>query len=212
MDRPKGKVAGILLAAGASTRMGRTKQLMSIEGETLIERVLGQILASDLDSVIVVLGYQAKEIQGAIAPRLSQTRVRLVENCNYRAGISTSIAAGIGAVEETHDYAMIFLADMPCVPSNMINQLCRRCLASGLPIGATRETDRPAHPVMFSRTLFPELKGLKGDVGARSLLKKYRGSVCLVEPEGTYSSLDIDTPEAYADFERMNVQHRMKGK
>jgi len=207
MNRAQVKVAGIVLAAGASSRMGTTKQLLTVGGETLIERIVRRALGSELDRVIVVLGHEAQRIEKNIAPLLIHPGVSVVENRDHRQGISSSIVAGIQAVEVTHDYAMIFLADMPGISSGMINLLCDRCLNSGLPIGAIREKDRPAHPVIFGRVLFSELKRLKGDVGARSLLKKYSHRVCLVEPLGDYNSLDIDTPEDYAGFEGMNVEH-----
>jgi molybdenum cofactor cytidylyltransferase len=201
MNRRREKVAGIVLAAGASTRMGGIKQLLPVGEETLIERVLGQVLKSQLDSVVLVLGYQAREIQAVIAPRFVDPRLRIIENRQYRQGISSSIAAGISEVESTHDHAMIFLADMPCIPSDLINRLLGRHLTSGTPISAIQGEGRPAHPVIFSREVYPELKRLKGDVGARSLFRKYSDSVCLIEPEGDYDSLDIDTPEDYAEFQ-----------
>jgi len=202
MTRRREKVAGVVLAAGASTRMGRIKQLLPVGDETLIERVLGQVLKSELDTVVLVLGHRAKEIQGVIAPLFIQSRLRIIENHNYREGISSSIAAGISAVEATYDHAMIFLADMPCIRSDVINLLVRRHLNSGMPIGAVQCERRPAHPVIFSHKIYPELKRLKGDVGARTLFSKYSGSVCLIEPEGDYDTLDIDTPEDYAEFQK----------
>jgi molybdenum cofactor cytidylyltransferase len=200
MKRRREKVAGIVLAAGASTRMGRIKQLLPVGEETLIERVLGQIVESRLDKVVLVLGHQAREIQAVIARCFVDPRLRIIENRQYRQGISSSIAAGIREVESTHDHAMIFLADMPCIPSELINRLLGRHLTSGMQIAAVKGEGRPAHPVIFSCEVYPELKRLEGDVGARSLLCKYSGSVCLIEPEGSYDSLDIDTPEDYAGF------------
>jgi molybdenum cofactor cytidylyltransferase len=132
---------------------------------------------------------------------MAQARLRVVENRQYQKGISSSIVAGISKVEQSCDHAMIFLADMPCIPSDLINRLLGRYLTSGMRIGAVKARGRPAHPVIFSRELYPELQDLRGDVGARSLLHKYNRSVCLVEPEGDYDTLDIDTPEDYADFQ-----------
>ncbi len=201
MKRSGEKVAGIVLAAGASTRMGRIKQLLPVGDETLIERVLGQVLKAELDTVVLVLGHRWREVQGVIAPLIIQPRLRVIENPQYRQGISSSIVAGISEVERTYDHAMIFLADMPCIRSDVINRLLRRYLTSGMQIGAVKGKGRPAHPVIFSRELYPELQRLRGDVGARSLFHKYNRSVCLVEPEGDYESLDIDTPEDYAEFQ-----------
>lgn len=208
MNRRGQKAAGIVLAAGKSSRMGGIKQLLPIGEETLIERVLGQILASRLDKVVLVLGHRAMEIQTVIARRFVDPRLCIIENRRYRQGISSSIAAGICEVEGAYGHAMIFLADMPCIPSNLIDRLLERHLSSGMSIGAVQADGRPAHPVIFSREAYPDLKRLRGDVGARSLFPKYGESICLIQPEGEYDSIDIDTPEDYAEFERTNVEHR----
>ncbi|MBU0988865.1 MAG: nucleotidyltransferase family protein [Proteobacteria bacterium] len=202
MNRRGEKVAGIVLAAGESTRMGKIKQLLPIGDTTLIERVLGEVLISELDRVVLVLGHRAREIKESIASILPQPRLNIIENHQFRQGISSSIVAGISEVEKSHDHVMIFLADMPCIDGDLINLLLRRYLASGMQIGAIKGKERPGHPVIFSRELYQELQALRGDVGARSLLRKYSDRVCLVEPEKCYDSIDIDTPEDYAGFQR----------
>ena len=201
MNRDGEKVAGIVLAAGASTRMGKTKQLLPAGDETLIERVLGEVLNAGLDKVILVLGHRAQKVKGVVTSVFSQPKLDIIENPRYRLGISSSIVAGISAVENTHDHVMIFLADMPYVHTDLINLLLRRYLASRMKIGAIKGAQRPGHPVVFSRELYPELKNLRGDIGARSLLRKYRGCICLIEPEDRYDSTDIDTPKDYAGFQ-----------
>lgn len=206
MNRCGEKIAGIVLAAGASTRMGKIKQLLPVGNETLIERVLGQVLASQLDEAVLVLGHRFMEIQAVIAPLLVEPRLSIVENPQYREGISSSIRAGISAVEHTHDHAMFFLADMPCIQSDLIDRLLARYLTSGMPIGAVQGIGRPAHPVIFSRALYPDLLCLKGDEGARSLFCKWSGSVCLIDAGDNYDSLDIDTPHDYAGFQKSLVQ------
>ncbi|MFH1083333.1 MAG: nucleotidyltransferase family protein, partial [Pseudomonadota bacterium] len=196
------KVAGIVLAAGESTRMGKIKQLLPIGDTTLIERVLGEVLISELDRVVLVLGHRAKDLKKVVASAFSQPKLEIVKNPQYREGISSSIVTGISAIQNTHDHVMIFLADMPCIDGDLINLLLRRYLASGMQIGAIKGKERPGHPVIFSRELYQELQALRGDVGARSLLRKYSDRVCLVEPEKCYDSIDIDTPEDYAGFQR----------
>ncbi|MFH1083067.1 MAG: nucleotidyltransferase family protein [Pseudomonadota bacterium] len=208
MSRRREKVAGIVLAAGASTRMGKTKQLLPVGDTTLIERVLGEVLISELDRVVLVLGHRAREIKESIASILPQPRLNIIENHQFRQGISSSIVAGISEVEKSHDHVMIFLADMPCIDGDLINLLLRRYLASGMQIGAIKGKERPGHPVIFSRELYQELQALRGDVGARSLLRKYSDRVCLVEPEKCYDSIDIDTPEDYAGFQ-MSLRNKV---
>jgi len=206
MSRRTQHVAGVVLAAGASTRMGRMKQLMPVGNETLIERVLSPILKSHLDDVVVVLGHQARDIKAVIARRFVDSRLQIIENTRYRQGMASSLAAGIARVEGTHDHAMIFLADMPGITARLIDCLLAAFVASGMRIGAVRGEGRPTHPVIFSRELYEELKGLTGDAGARSLLHKYSDAICLVEPEEDYDCLDIDTPADYAGFQERLTQ------
>ena len=195
------RVAGILLAAGTSTRMGKTKQLLPLGEKTLIERVLVEALNSELDKVVLVLGYQALEIKQVIKPVSPQPKLSIIENRRFSQGISSSIIAGLSEVEETHDHVMILLGDTPFIHRDLINLLLNRYLQSGRSIGAIKGKERPVHPVMFSRQLYPELLILQGDVGARALFTKYKDKVCLIEPERPYDAKDIDTPEDYAGIQ-----------
>ena len=201
MKKSLKRVAGILLAAGESTRMGKTKQLLSFGEKTLIERVLVEALNSELDKVVLVLGYQAVQIKKIINPVFPQPKLTIIENRQFKQGISSSIIAGLSEIENTHDHVMILLGDMPFIHRDLINLLIRRYLQSGLLIAAIKGQDRPAHPMIFSRQLYPELMILRGDVGARSLFTKYSEKVCLIEPEGPYDAKDIDTPEDYAGIQ-----------
>jgi molybdenum cofactor cytidylyltransferase len=201
MPRPEEKVAGVVLAAGASTRMGSLKQLLPMGHETLIELVLGQILATRLDAVVLVLGHGAREIRAVLAPRFADPRLHIVHNPRYGEGISTSIRAGIQAVEGTHGHAMLFLADMPRVPAGLIDRLIDRHLTSGALISAIKAEGRPSHPVVFRQRVYLELKHLKGDKGARDLVRAAGDSVCLIEPGGDYDTCDIDTTEDYLKFQ-----------
>ncbi len=124
-------------------------------------------------------------------------KLRIVENRNYAEGLSTSIIAGLDAVGDRYKHVMILLADMPGVETKMINLLMERYLDSGLPVGAVSAAGRAVHPVIFSAALYPEIRRLKGDVGARSILKAIGDRICLVEPSGDYDFRDADTPEDY---------------
>ena len=201
MGRGAQRVAGILLAAGASTRMGRIKQLLPVGGRKLVEHVLMEAMGSQLDRVVLVLGHGAGEIREALSPILEGPGLRTVVNPRFRDGMSTSLVAGLSEVRETHDHVMILLGDMPFLRRELIDLLILRYMESGLPIGAIRGEERPVHPMIFRRDLYPELLALTGDVGARALLGKYRGQLCLVDPEVPYDWRDIDTPEDYAGLE-----------
>ena len=196
------KAAGLVLAAGASIRMGKPKQLLPILGETLLGRVLNESLKSDLDRVVLVLGNWAEDIQAAIEEILEHPKLWVIENRQYELGISSSVIAGLSVIEGSHGHVMVLLADMPHIDASLINLLLRQYLTSGLPIGAVKIKNRRSHPVIFSRKMYPELHRLRGDTGARDLFQRYSDKVILVEPEGFYDDRDIDTPEDYVRFRK----------
>ena len=200
MSQEKEKVAGLLLAAGASTRMGQPKQLLRMGGDTLLDRILGEALGSDLDLTVLVLGHQAREIKQGLKTDLHHPKLKIIENKLYLDGISTSIIAGLSEVEDIFDHVMIILADMPLINSSLINLLLHEYLASHLQLGAIKLTGRRSHPVVIGRQFYEELHQLKGDVGARDLFLKHTHQVCLVEPEQEYDDVDIDTVEEYLEF------------
>jgi len=189
--------AGLVLAAGASTRMGRPKQLLPLGDRSLLDHVLRETLNSDLDLVILVLGHKAEEITEALKTDLSHPKLRITVNSDYREGISTSIIAGLRVVEEDYEHLMVILGDMPLITSSLINLLIRRFLASGAPLGAVKMKNRRSHPVIFARGLYPELHQLRGDRGAKDLFLRYHDQVLLIEPEEDYDDRDIDTLQDY---------------
>ena len=202
MSRVGAKIAGLLLAAGASTRMGRPKQLLHVQGVTLLERILNEALKSELDKIILILGHQSKEIKKVLDQIIVHKKLRVIENPRYRQGISSSIIAGLSEVEDNYDHVMILLADLPHVTSRLINLLIHRYLESHLPIGAIQVKSKRSHPVIFGRPLYNELRKLQGDMGARALFQKYGDRACLVEPDFFYDDMDIDTEEDYGEFQR----------
>jgi len=200
MIRGEEIVAGVLLAAGMSTRMGRPKQLLPAGDGTLIEGILKEALRSDLDRVILVLGHRHEEIRALLGKERRNPKLKLILNRRFKEGMSSSIKAGLSEVETSSNHLMILLGDMPFVDANLINRLIRHYLDSGLPLGAVKIKLRRSHPVIIGRELYHELHKISGDVGARSLFEKYNDRVCLVEPEGLYDDRDVDTPEDYTRY------------
>ncbi len=203
--------AGIILAAGASERMGKAKLLLPAGGGILLERVLNEALNSDLDRVVLVLGHRAEVIRSKLGGVLAHPKLSVVENKQYRQGMSSSIITGLVEIEDAYDHVMILLGDIPHVDARLINHLLRRYLDSRLPIGAVKTGTKRSHPVVFSRKLYGELHRLKGDVGGRPLLDKYSSRICLVEPETPYDDRDIDTPEDYAAFLEEMEKEKVRG-
>ncbi len=195
-------VAGLVLAAGTSTRMGTPKQILPAGDALLLERVLAQSLRSKLDLVVLVLGFKAKEIRRRIRFGRDFSSLEIVENSAFEQGISSSIVAGLFHVEKEYDHVMILLGDMPYITSGIINRLVSGYLDSGLPLGAVKVRGKRSHPVIIGRRFFPALRQLTGDQGARELFNSHQDQVCLVEPGEDYNDTDIDTYEDYLKFKR----------
>jgi molybdenum cofactor cytidylyltransferase len=202
MSRDRERIAGLILAAGASTRMGRPKQLLRIHGQTLLDRIVREALNSELDKIFLILGYQAREIKRILGQSLVHGKLQVIENRQYAQGISSSIIAGLSEIEANYEHMMILLADLPYINARLINLLIFGYLETGLPIGAIQVKSKRSHPVIFGKALYRELRKLRGDVGARSLFEKFGDRVCLVEPGFYYDDRDIDTPEDYAALQR----------
>lgn len=197
------KIAGLLLAAGASTRMGKPKQMLPAGGMTLLDRVLGQALNSDLDLVVLVLGFSSQKILHHLRADRRHPKLQIIENKRFREGIGSSIIAGLSVVEKDYNHVMIILADMPHITTNLINHLLQSYFESGLPLGALKTKKRRSHPVIISRPFYSHLHELKGDTGARELFTQYPERVCVVQTDNDFVDMDIDTREDYLKFKEM---------
>ena len=191
-------VAGILLAAGSSSRMGTPKQLLPVGGVPLAARTAAHALSSRLDSVVAVLGHRSREIETHLLRHCADPKLTVLDNRRWAEGISTSIIAGLSFVRERFDHAMILLGDMPHVPPSVIDLLIERYLDSGACMGAVVRGECRCHPVVFGREMYGHLQALRGDVGARALFDAFPQQVCLVTPDAPYDPRDIDTPDDYA--------------
>lgn len=193
MGRQDKRIAGLVLAAGMSTRMGAPKQLLKIDGRPLIERVVREALDSALDRVFLILGHRSAEVRKTLGRLLGHPRLEVVENPRYTGGISTSIVAGLSRAEEAYGHVMILLGDMPRIGARLINHLIDSYLYSGSSLGAVSVKGRRSHPVIFSRRHYPELHALEGDTGARPVFEAHVNEAFLLHID--YDDRDIDTPE-----------------
>lgn len=195
-------VAGLVLAAGSSSRMGTPKQLLPFFQSTLLDHVLAQTLASKLDTVVLVLGYKAKAIMKALKTDLRQPKLKVIQNKHHLRGISSSLITGVSAVEKEAQGVMVILGDMPHVTTSHMDLLLERYRQSGLPLAALTSGGRRSHPVIIGRPFFPALQRLRGDEGARELFLEHADQVCLVAPPETYDEMDVDTPDDYLALQR----------
>jgi len=192
--------AGLLLAAGRSSRLGSPKQLLPFGRSTLLGHLLRQALNSDLDRVVLILGYQAQRIKDSLGRQSRHPKLETVENIQYASGVSSSIVAGLQRVEAECDHVMILLADMPQVTTRLINHLLRRAARYHSSLCAVKVPHGRSHPVIIGRQFYGELSLLQGDVGARHLFLEYPDLVHLIEPVGPYEGEDIDTMADYLRF------------
>lgn len=185
----------IILAAGASSRMGQPKQLLPLAGRPLLGRTVEAALASAAWPVVVVLGADAEKIR----PILARHPILIAENPAWAEGMASSLRTGIAMLQQfsrSLDAALVTLCDQPAFSAEVIARLVARQQASGRSIVAARYLDRNAAPALFLREHFAALAALTGEEGARTLLNARADSVASEElPE---LALDLDTPADYA--------------
>jgi molybdenum cofactor cytidylyltransferase len=194
------QVAAIILAAGRSTRMGGPNKLLAeLGGKALVRIVAEQVLASKAHDVIVVTGHQADEVEKA----LQGLKVTFAHNPDFADGLAGSVKAGIAAVPEKADGAVICLGDMPLISAHLVDRLIEAFAPDrGNLIVLPVSDGRRGNPVLWSRRFFSELMALDGDIGARHLILRHNEAVAEVPVEGRGAFLDIDTPQALEAAQR----------
>jgi molybdenum cofactor cytidylyltransferase len=199
MEREAARVAGIVLAAGASTRMGADKLLLVVGGEPLLRRSVRVALAGGLDPVIVVLG------PGAAAPRnaIDGLPCTVAVNLDPARGLGSSLAAGMAVVPPDAAAAVVTLPDMPRVTAEMISALASRWRATGAPIVLSDYAGTVAPPVLYARPLFPELSALDGESAGKAIVERHGSEAVHVAWPASVLS-DVDTP---ADLEAARAEN-----
>jgi molybdenum cofactor cytidylyltransferase len=191
--RDRRRVAGVVLAAGRSSRMGRTNKLLAdVQGLPMVRRVTETALQAGLDPVVVVVGHDAAEVRDA----LEGLPIRLLDNPAFAQGLSTSVGAGIGAVEKEAEGAMVLLGDMPWVSVEDLRALMQAFSPEeGRGICVPVVGGRRGNPVLWSARHFAALCSLQGDVGGRGLMAGHADDVWEVRVPDDGVLRDIDTPE-----------------
>ena len=192
-------IAAIVLAAGASTRMGRQKLTLPMrDGRPLVRVAVEQVLAAGVDDTVVVLGGDAETVALALAP----LPVRTVVNPRYAEGQSTSLRAGLDALRPGTDAAVVALGDQPLAEPDVIRHLVAAFRTTGRPIAVPVYRDGRGNPVLFAATLFDELRTVTGDRGAREVIARDPTRVAEVAIDMSMPA-DIDTPEDYDAMRRL---------
>jgi len=183
-----GRIAGILLAAGESKRLGSLKQLLIWNGRPLVEQAARTALEAGLDPVVAVIGCRADEVRAAI-----RAPVSVVENPRWPDGLSTSLRAGLRALPPDVDAAIMLPVDQPRLSANHLRALVTAYRASGKPIAGSTSRGRRASPTLFDRSLFDQLLQVTGDVGGRPVMDANPQWVEAIEAEDELELMDVDT-------------------
>jgi CTP:molybdopterin cytidylyltransferase MocA len=179
----------IVLAAGASGRFGSPKQLVRLAGRPLLHTAVTHAAEVAGNALIVVLGARAAEL----APLLKHSAGCVVVNHEWREGIASSIRAGVARLPSACAGVMLLVADQPAVTADDLKRLAGAWRRAPHCIAAARYAGTVGVPAVFPRALFRELGELRGDVGARTLLRRYKDRVVGVRMES--AAIDVDTPE-----------------
>jgi len=187
-----GSVAGIVLAAGTSSRMGFNKMLLSLDGETLLRRTVKRASAAGLAPVIVVLGHQADRARCELANLPCQP----ILNADYARGINVSLQTGLAAVPADAAAAVVILADMPFVTAPMIAALVERYRGSAAPLVISDYAGINAPPMLYDRSLFAELRAMEGEGCGKQVVKRHRNEAQVLSWSAA-ALADIDVPDDY---------------
>lgn len=190
----------VLLAAGASTRMGQPKQLLRYEGESLLQRALRIAMGTPFRPVAVVLGARAEELEA----ELEGADALAVYNSAWASGMGSSVSAGLEALlcaEPELDAVCFILVDQPHLTPAHLGELHRQLEQAPEKPGTVSAYDNTLGvPAIFRKRLFPELLKLHGQKGAKPVIEKYKDQLISVSfPQG---QADLDTPEDWREFLR----------
>ena len=185
----------ILLAAGAGSRFGGRKLLAAWQGEPLVRAAARTALTAPVDSCVATTGCDAAAVEAALEGR-DAVRLRTLRVAGWEEGIAASLRAGLAALPPDSRGAVVFLGDMPLVPSDAAAALIA-ALEAGAAAAEMVHEGQPAHPVAFGTALFPALAALRGDRGGRGLLAG-RTDVTRVSTPDAGAAFDVDVPRDLA--------------
>ncbi|MFN8433793.1 MAG: selenium cofactor biosynthesis protein YqeC [Anaerolineales bacterium] len=189
--------AGIILAAGKSSRYGQLKQLLDWKGKSFVRHVAETALQAGLQPVVVVTGFRHADVES----HLQDLPVLIVYNPDYEQGQSTSIKAGLNALPQNTGAALFLLADQPQIPLAVIQALVEaHSIERNAILAPLVLEEKRANPVLFDRSTFPDLMQLTGDVGGRGVFNKHK--VSYIPWHDDILILDVDKPEDYERLKR----------
>ena len=197
-------IPAVVLAAGKSSRMGRTKALLPVGSlhETFLTRIIRVLREGGIDAIVVVIGGDAAAVRASL-PR-SDASLAAVENPRYEEGQLSSLLVGLAAVEQRHDEVdavMVTLVDLPLISADTVRSVLDAFRAKpDAPLVRPRRGVRYGHPVIFNRSIFGELRRADPSKGAKPVVHTYAAQEVNVDVVDDGAFIDIDTPEDYERF------------
>ena len=188
-------ISAVILSAGESSRMGRPKALLPIDGQTFIEKIVGALKGAQIGNVIVILGHNAEEMRR----RIEHLPVEFLVNPDYKLGQLSSLQVAVRHLENTADCdgMLVHLVDHPYIDAKLVKVMIERFYDGGKLIVVPRHGNKRGHPVIFSRKLFGELLAAPMDQGAKAVVNTHRNETLEVDTQDSGVNVDIDTPELY---------------
>ncbi len=191
------KYVVIILAAGRSSRLGSPKQLLSYQGKNLLQHSIDAARESQAGPVIVVLGSDMAKITANVDPAC----VTIVENPDWETGMASSIVCGINSVKKLYpdtESVILMVCDQPFVNAKLLQELIKKQIENDSSIVASSYANIQGTPALFHKKHFDELSALKGDTGARYLIKKYAETIEVIPFD--LGSIDIDTIQDFRNL------------
>jgi len=188
-------IAAVVLSAGESSRMGRPKALLPIEGETFIGRIVASLKQTQVGKIVVVLGHNSDLLAAAIRP----LAVEILINPNYQLGQLSSLQVAVRNLlpDADCDGILVHLVDHPYIDASLVDRMIQQFYESKKDIIVPRCHGKRGHPVLFSRALFGELLDAPMDQGAKAVVNAHGNETLEIDTDEKGITVDIDTPELY---------------
>jgi molybdenum cofactor cytidylyltransferase len=191
-------IVAVILSAGESSRMGRPKALLPVDGVRFIEKIVSALKSTDVENIVVVLGHNAEEMR----QKISDLPVTILVNHDYKQGQLSSLQVAIRHLESSSegspvDGILVHLVDHPYISATLVDLMIDRFYETKKLIVVPRFQGRRGHPVIFARPLFSELLAAGPDQGAKLVVHAHRDDTLEIDTEDEGVLIDIDTPEEY---------------
>ena len=193
-------IVAVVLSAGESSRMGRPKALLPIDGQTFIERIVAALKQTKVGKIIVILGHNARELEA----KISHLPVQILINTDYRQGQLSSLQLAVRDLQADADCdgMLVHLVDHPYLAPLLVEEMIRRFYETKKRIIVPKFRGKRGHPVIFSHALFGELLSAPMAEGAKAVVNAHRAETLEIDTQEEGIAVDIDTPELYQQHVR----------